>query len=47
MTFKNLFGLKINKFLKTSLSTKILYEEKLNKHLQFENLLSIGFSIHL
>ena len=47
MTFKNLFGIKINKFLKTSLSTKILYEEKLNKHLQFENLLSIGFNIHL
>ena len=47
MTLKNLFGLKINKFLKTSLSTKILYEEKLSRHLQVENLLSIGFYIHL
>ena len=47
MAFNNLFGFRINKFLKTSLSTKILYEDKLSKHLQIENLVSIGFYIHL
>ena len=41
MTLKNSFGLRINRFLKTSMSTKILYEENLSKHLQFENLLSV------
>ena len=47
LTFRNNIGLKINKYLKTSMSTKILYEEKLSKHLQFENLISIGFTIRL
>jgi hypothetical protein len=46
-SLKSLFGFKINKYLKTSLSTKILYEEKLSRQLQMENLLSIGFYIHL
>lgn len=47
LTFKNTFGLKINKFLTTNLQTRIFYEEKLSKHFQFENLLSIGFYYHL
>jgi hypothetical protein len=47
LTFKNMFGLKINKFLTTNLQTRIFYEEKLSKHFQFENLLSIGFCYHL
>ena len=47
VTFKNLIGLKINKFLKTSIQTRILYEEKVNKKLQLENLISVGFYIHL
>jgi len=47
LTFKNLFGLKINKFLTTNFQTRIFYEEKLSKHFQFENLLSIGFFFHL
>jgi hypothetical protein len=45
--FKNLFCLKINRFLTTNLQTRIFYEEKLSKHFQFENLLSIGFYYHL
>ena len=47
MTLKNSFGLRINRFLKTSMSTKILYEERFSKHIQLENLLSVGFYIHL
>jgi hypothetical protein len=44
---RNLFGLRINKFLKATLQTRIFYEEKLCKHLQFENLLSVGLYLHL
>jgi hypothetical protein len=47
VTIKNLFGLKITKFLGSSISTKILFEEKTSKHLQFENLVSFGFTFHL
>jgi hypothetical protein len=47
LTFKNLLGFRINKFLKASLQTRICYEEKLCKHLQFENLLSVGVYFHL
>jgi hypothetical protein len=47
LTFKNLFGLRINKFFKATLQTRICYEEKLCKHLQFENLLSVGVYFHL
>jgi hypothetical protein len=47
MVFKNLLGVRINKFLKATLQTRIVYEEKTSKHLQFENLVSIGFYFHL
>jgi len=47
LAFMNLLGLRINKFLKASLQTRIFYEEKLCKHLQFENLLSLGLYLHL
>ena len=46
MMLKNLFGLRINKFFKTYLQTRIYYEEKLSKHLQFENILSVGLNLH-
>jgi hypothetical protein len=47
LAFKNLFGLRINKFIKFTLQTRIFYEEKLCKHLQFENLLAIGLYLRL
>jgi len=47
LAFKNLFGLRINKFLKATLQTRISYEEKMCKHLQFENLLSVGLYLQL
>lgn len=47
LALKNLLGLRINKFLKATLQTRIFYEEKLCKHLQFENLLSVGLYLHL
>jgi hypothetical protein len=47
LAFKNLLGLRINKFLKATLQTRMFYEEKLCKHLQFENLLSLGLYLHL
>ena len=47
LALKNLFGLRINKFLKVTLQTRIFYEEKLCKYFQFENLLAVGFYFHL
>lgn len=47
LTLKNLIGLKINRYLKASLQTRVLYEEERCKHLQMENLLSVGFYLHL
>ena len=47
LAFKNIFGIRINKFLKATIQTRIFYEEKLCKHFQFENLLAIGLNIHL
>ena len=47
LALKNLFAVRINKFLKTSFQTRIFYEEKLSKHLRFENILSVGFNLHL
>jgi hypothetical protein len=46
VTFKNLFGIRINKFLKTNFQTRILYEEQVSDHLQVENLISFGFYFH-
>jgi hypothetical protein len=47
VSVKNLFSVRINKFIMISLQTKILYEEKTSKNLQVENQLNIGLSIHL
>ena len=46
MTLRNLFGIRINKFLKTTVQTRILYEKKIIDHLQVENMISIGFYFH-
>jgi len=47
MTLKNMFSYRINRFLKTSLQTKVFYDEDLSKQLRMENLLSFGFDFHL
>jgi hypothetical protein len=47
LTLKNLIGIRINKFLKTSIQTRVIYEEKVSKNLQLENLVSLGFYFHL
>jgi hypothetical protein len=47
LSFKNLIGIRINKFLKTSIQTRVLYEEKVSRNLQMENLVSLGFYVHL
>jgi len=42
-----LFAYRINRFLKTSLQTKLFYDEDVSRQLKMENLLSIGFDFHL
>jgi len=46
LTFKNFISLKINRFVKISLQTRILYEKEMSRHFQFENLLTAGYFIH-
>ena len=46
MTLKNLFGIRINKFLKTNIQTRILYEKQFSEHIQVENLISFGIYFH-
>jgi len=47
LTLKNRIGLKINKWIQATIQTRIVYEESVSKSLQFENLVSLGFNIHL
>jgi len=47
MTFKNLFAYRINRFLRTSLQTRLFYDEDVGLRLRMENLVSIGFDFHL
>lgn len=47
LNFKNMIGIRINKFLKTSIQTRVFYEKKVSKNLQLENLVSLGFYVHL
>lgn len=47
ITLKNLFTVKLTRFIKTSIQTRILYEEEVSKNIQVENYLNIGFSFHL
>lgn len=46
-TLKNLFAFRINRFLKTSLQTKLFYDEDVSRQLKMENLLSFGFDFRL
>ncbi len=47
MTLKNLVDIRINKYLKTSIQTRLFYEEKLSRNLQVENIISLGFTLCL
>ncbi|MEI7980201.1 MAG: DUF3078 domain-containing protein [Bacteroidota bacterium] len=47
LILKNLIGIRITKFIKTSIQTRVIYEEKVSKTLQIENLISVGFAICL
>ncbi|MCX6284111.1 MAG: hypothetical protein NTW31_07755 [Bacteroidetes bacterium] len=47
MTFKNLFAYRINRFLKTSLQTRVFYNEDVSRRIRMESLLSFGFDFHL
>jgi hypothetical protein len=43
LVMKNMVGLRINKYLKTSIQTRLFYEKEISKDVQIENLISIGF----
>jgi hypothetical protein len=47
LRFRNFISLKISKFLKASLQTRMVYDEKSSRNLQVENLLCIGFCCSL
>ena len=47
LVMKNLIGLMINKFLKTSIQTRLFYEREVSKTIQFENMVSLGFYFNL
>jgi hypothetical protein len=47
MVMKNLVGIKINKFLKTSIQTRLYYENRVSARIQAENIVSFGFSFNL
>lgn len=47
VTLKNNFGIRINRFLKASIQTRIFYEETVSRSIQLENLVTFGFYVHL
>jgi hypothetical protein len=47
ISLKSIFCFRLNKFIRTSVQTMILYQEKISKNLQMENHVNIGLSIHL
>lgn len=47
LSLKNLFRFRINRFLKVRLQTRVFYEEQVSKKVQFENMISVGFSLTL
>ncbi len=47
VTLKNNFGIRINRFLKASIQTRIYYEEMVSRSIQLENLVIFGFYVHL
>jgi len=47
VSLRNLFGFRINRFLKVRLQTRIFYEEQISRKVQVENMVSVGFSVTL
>lgn len=47
VTLKNNIGIRISRFLKVSIQTRVLYEETVCRSLQLENLVTFGFYVHL
>jgi len=47
LVMKNLIGIRLTKFLKTSLQTRLFYEKEVSKNIQLENLVSLGFYFNL
>jgi hypothetical protein len=47
LSLRNIFAYRIGKFMKTSLQTRLMYDEDVSLKLRMENLLSVGFSFHL
>jgi hypothetical protein len=47
VTLKSLLGVKINRFLKTSLQTRLFYEEAVSRKIQVENTLLFGVAVSL
>jgi len=47
VTLKNNFGIRINRFLKASIQTRVFYEEMVSRSIQVENLVTFGFYVHL
>lgn len=47
MNLKSIFTLRINKFLRASLQTRVFYDESVSKKLQIENFVALGFYVHL
>ncbi len=46
-TLKNNLGIRISRFLKASIQTRVFYEEKVSRSIQLENLVTFGFYVHL
>jgi hypothetical protein len=44
---KNNLGIRINRFLKASIQTRVFYEETVSRSIQMENLVTFGFYVHL
>lgn len=47
VNLKNILGFRINKFLKTTIQTRVFYEEKICRNVQLENLVAVGFYFNL
>ena len=43
LVLKNFIGIKITKYLKTCIQTRLFYEREVSKNVQLENVLSLGF----
>jgi len=47
VSLKNNFGIRINRFLKASIQTRVFYEETVSRSIQLENLVTFGFYVNL